>query len=185
MPGEELRSCHTDLQKGIFMDTCISQYNFSRQLLAGAADSVLVTAAKSGDQTAFAPLWERHSNRVFRSVYRITRNRDDAEEVLQEAWMKAYPHVKTFENRASFVTWITRIAINSALMVLRRKRTHPETTMEFYDGETWRSVDVADQTKDVAELFTRHESAQRLKRAICRLKPYQRKMVEIAVKAGH
>jgi RNA polymerase sigma-70 factor (ECF subfamily) len=185
MPGEELRSCHTDLQKGIFMDTCISQYNFSRQLLAGAADSVLVTAAKSGDQTAFAPLWERHSNREFRSVYRITRNRDDAEEVLQEAWMKAYPHVKTFENRASFVTWITRIAINSALMVLRRKRTHPETTMEFYDGETWRSVDVADQTKDVAELFTRHESAQRLKRAICRLKPYQRKMVEMAVKAGH
>jgi RNA polymerase sigma-70 factor, ECF subfamily len=161
------------------MDTCISQYDFSRQLLAGAADSVLVTAAKSGDQTAFAQLWERHSNKVFRRVYRITGNRDDAEEVLQEAWMKAYTHLKTFENRASFLTWITRIAINSALMVLRKKRTHPETSMEFYDGETWRCLDVADQTKDVEELLTMQESAQRLKRAIRRLKPRQRKVVEI------
>ena len=93
--------------------------------------------------------------------------------------MKAYAHLKAFEGRASFSTWITRIAINSALMALRRKRTHPETTMEFYDGETWRFLDVADQTKDVEELFTRRESAQRLKRAICRLKPLQRKAVKI------
>ena len=161
------------------MDTCISQYNFSRRLVGGAADSVLVTAAKSGDQTAFAQLWERHSNRLFRNVYRITRNRDDAEEVLQEAWMKAYAHLKTFENRASFLTWITRIAINSALMVLRRKRTHPETSLEFYDGETWRSLDVADQAKDVEELFNMQESAQRLKSAISGLKPLQREVVEI------
>jgi RNA polymerase sigma-70 factor (ECF subfamily) len=159
------------------MDTCISQYDF--RLLAGATDAVLVTAAKSGDQTAFAQLWERHSNRVFRRVYRITGNRDDAEDVLQGAWMKAYAHLKTFEGRASFSTWVTRIAINSALMALRRKRAHPETSMEVYDGETWRWLDVADQTKDVEELFTRDEIAQRLKRAICRLKPRQRKVVEI------
>jgi RNA polymerase sigma-70 factor, ECF subfamily len=164
-------------QKGIFMDICISQYDF--RLLAGATDAVLVTAAKSGDQTAFAQLWERHSNRVFRRLYRITGNRDDAEDVLQEAWMKAYAHLKTFEGRASFSTWVTRIAINSALMALRRKRAHPETSMEVYDGETWRWLDVADQTKDVEELFTRDEIAQRLKRAICRLKPRQRKVVEI------
>jgi RNA polymerase sigma-70 factor, ECF subfamily len=161
------------------MDTCISQYDSSQKLLAGATDTVLVTAAKSGDQTAFAQLWERHSNKVFRRVYRITGNRDDAEDVVQEAWMKAYAHLKTFAGRASFSTWITRIAINSALMALRRKRTHPETTMEFYDGETWRFLDVADQTKNVEELFTRRESAQRLKRAICRLKPLQRKAVKI------
>jgi RNA polymerase sigma-70 factor (ECF subfamily) len=177
-----MKSCgfsYEDSQKGIFMDTCISQYDFSRKLLAGATDAVLVTAAKSGDQTAFAQLWERHSNKVFRRVYRITGNPDDAEEVLQEAWMKAYAHLKTFEGRASFSTWITRIAINSALMALRRKRTHPEASMEVYDGETWRSMDVADQTKDVEELFTRREIAQRLKRAISRLKPRQRKVVEV------
>jgi RNA polymerase sigma-70 factor (ECF subfamily) len=93
--------------------------------------------------------------------------------------MKAYAHLKTFAGRASFSTWVTRIAINSALMVLRRKRAHPETSMEAYDGKTWRFLDVADQTKDAEELFTRRESAQRLKRAICRLKPLQRKVVEI------
>ena len=118
-----MKSCgfsYGDSQKGIFMDTCISQYDFSRKLLAGATDAVLVTAAKSGDQTAFAQLWERHSNKVFRRVFRITGNPDDAEEVLQDAWMKAYAHLKTFEGRASFSTWITRIAINSAFMTLRR-----------------------------------------------------------------
>ena len=93
--------------------------------------------------------------------------------------MKAYAHLKAFEGRASFSTWVTRIAINSALMALRRKRTHPETSMEFYDGETWRFLDVADQTKDVEELFTRQESAQRLRRAIRGLKPPLRKVVEI------
>jgi RNA polymerase sigma-70 factor, ECF subfamily len=161
------------------MDTCISQYDFNRKLLAGTTDTALVTAAKSGDQTAFAQLWERHSNKVFRRIYRITGNKDDAEDVLQEAWMKAYAHLKTFAGRASFSTWITRIAINSALMALRRKRTHPETSMEFYDGEAWRFLDVTDQTKDVEELFTMHESAQRLRREIYRLKPIQQKVVEI------
>ena len=161
------------------MDTCISQYDFSEKLLTGATDKVLVSAAKSGDHTAFVQLWERHSNKVFRKIYRITGNRDDAEDVLQEAWMKAYTHLKTFAGRASFSTWITRIAINSALMTLRRKRTHPETSMEVFDGETWRRLDVADQTKDVEELFTRQESAQCLKRAICRLKPLHRKVLEI------
>jgi RNA polymerase sigma-70 factor, ECF subfamily len=179
MLDEELRFRLWDSQKGIFMDTCISQYDFSRKLLAGATDAVLVKAAKSGNQTAFAQLWERHSNKVFRRIYRITGNRDDAEEVLQEAWMKAYSHLKAFEGRASFSTWITRIAINSALMALRRKRTHPEASMEVYDGGTWRSLDVADQTEDVEELFTRHEIAQRVKRAICSLKPRQREVVEV------
>jgi RNA polymerase sigma-70 factor, ECF subfamily len=177
-----MKSCgsgYGDSQEGICMDTYISQYDFSRKLLAGATDAVLVTAAKSGDQTAFAQLWERHSNKVFRRVYRITGNRDDAEDVLQEAWMKAYAHLKTFEGRASFSTLITRIAINSALMALRRKRAHPESSMEVYDGETWRSFDVADQTKGVEEILTRHENAQRLKRAICGLKRRQRKVVEI------
>jgi RNA polymerase sigma-70 factor (ECF subfamily) len=73
----------------------------------------------------------------------------------------------------------TCISQNSALMALRRKRTHPEASMEVYDGETWRSLDVADQTKGVEEILTGHENAQRLKRAICRLKPLQRKVVEI------
>jgi RNA polymerase sigma-70 factor, ECF subfamily len=172
-------SGHADSQKGIFMNTCISQYDVSRTLFAGATDAVLVAAAKSGDHTAFAQLWERHSKQVFRTVYRITGNRDDAEDALQEAWMKAYTYLKPFDGRAKVSTWVTRIAINSAFMALRSKRAHPEASMEVYDGETWRSLDVADQTKDIEELFTRHESAQLLKRAIRLLKPRLRRVVEV------
>jgi RNA polymerase sigma-70 factor (ECF subfamily) len=161
------------------MDTCILQYDNNRKLLAGATDAILVSAAKSGDHTAFALLWERHSEKVFRRAFRITGNQDDAEDVLQETWMKAYTHLKTFDGRASISTWVTRIAINSAIMALRRKRAHPETSMEVYDGETWHFLEVADQTKDVEEVFVRYEIAQRLKRAICRLKPPMRKVIEI------
>jgi RNA polymerase sigma-70 factor (ECF subfamily) len=69
--------------------------------------------------------------------------------------------------------------INSALMTLRRKRAHPETSMEIRDGETWQPLEFADQTKNVDELYVRHERAERLRRAICRLKPPLRNVVEI------
>jgi RNA polymerase sigma factor (sigma-70 family) len=61
----------------------------------------------------------------------------DAEDVIQDAWTNAYVHLKSFDGRARFSTWLTRIAINTALMTLRRKRVHPETSAESADGETW------------------------------------------------
>src|SRR3984893_13017341 len=152
------------------MNIYSSQDEISVKLLAAAAtDEVLVGAAKSGDRPAFAELWERHSSTVFKVAYRITKNRDDAEDAIQEAWMRAYIHLNTFDGRAKFSTWLTRIVINSALMTLRRKRTHPETLMEITDGKTWQQWEVADQTKNVEELYARHERIERLKRAICRL----------------
>jgi RNA polymerase sigma-70 factor, ECF subfamily len=162
------------------MNICSSQDKISVKLLAAAAtDEILVGAAKLGDRPAFAGLWERHSNTVFKVAYRITKNRDDAEDVIQEAWMRAYVHLNTFDGSAKFSTWLTRIVINSALMTLRRKRAHPETSMEMTDGETWQPREFADQTKNVDELYVRHERAERLRRAICRLKPSLRNVVEI------
>ena len=107
------------------------------KLLSAATDEVLVAATKLGDCAAFAELWTRHSNTAFRMAYRITGNQDDAEDVIQDAWMRAYVHLNTFDGRAKFSTWLTRVVINSALMTLRRKRAHPETSMEITDGETW------------------------------------------------
>jgi RNA polymerase sigma-70 factor, ECF subfamily len=167
------------------MNTGSSQDEFSVKLFtAGATDEVLVAAARLGDRPAFAELWVRHSNTAFKVAYRITRNRDDAEDVIQEAWMKAYVHLKTFDSRAKFSTWLTRIAINSALMTLRRKRAHPETSMEVTDGNTWQQWEVADQTKDVEELYATHEGVERLRRAICRLQPNLRNVVEIQQSTG-
>jgi RNA polymerase sigma-70 factor (ECF subfamily) len=161
------------------MNICRSQDEISVKLLAAAAtDEVLVGAAKLGDRPAFAELWERHSNTAFNVAYRVTKNRDDAEDVIQEAWMRAYVHLNTFDGRAKFSTWFTRIVINSALMTLRRKRAHPETSTEITDGETWQHWEIADQTKDVEELYVR-QRMERLWRAICRLQPSLRNVVEI------
>ena len=142
-------------------------------------DEVLVAAAKLGDRLAFVELWARHSNTAFRMVYRITGNHEDAEDVLQDAWIKAYVHLNTFDGRAKFSTWLTRIGINSALMILRRKRARPETSMEITDGDTWPYREIADQTKNVEELYARHERVERLRRAICHLQPTLRNVVEL------
>jgi RNA polymerase sigma-70 factor (ECF subfamily) len=88
-------------------------------------DTYLVAAAKGGDYQAYAELCRRHSRRIFRTVLRITGNISDAEDTLQEALLKAYIHIGGFEGKSAFSTWLTRIAINSALMQLRKKRSQP------------------------------------------------------------
>jgi Sigma-70 region 2 len=115
-----------------FMNTGESEDEITVKLLAAAAtDEILVAAAKLGDRPAFAELWARHSKKSLQIAYQITKNREDAEDVLQEAWTKAYVHLKSFDGKARFSTWLTRIAINTALMTLRRKRARPKTFAEF------------------------------------------------------
>jgi RNA polymerase sigma factor (sigma-70 family) len=90
-----------------------------------SCDMYLVAAAKDGDHQAYSELCRRHSQQIFQTVLRITCNISDAEDVLQEALLKAYVHIGGFEGRSAFSSWLTRIAINSALMLLRKKRSHP------------------------------------------------------------
>jgi RNA polymerase sigma-70 factor, ECF subfamily len=157
-----------------------SQHEITMSFVAPAAtDEVLVAEAKLGCHIAFAELWTRHSNATFKMVCQITRNRDDAEDVIQEAWMKAYVHLKSFDGRAKFSTWLTRIAVNSALMNLRKKRNHPETPTDIVDGETWHSWEIANQMKSVEDLCVERENAWHLKHAISRLNPALRNVIEI------
>src|ERR1700733_8992811 len=100
---------------------------------AELSDEMLAARAKSGNVDAFVELSKRHTSRVFQTAYRVTRNRQDAEDVLQEAFLNAFTHMKNFEGRSSFSTWLTRIAINSALMTLRRKRNCYEVSMDGGD----------------------------------------------------
>jgi RNA polymerase sigma-70 factor (ECF subfamily) len=93
--------------------------------------------------------------------------------------MNAYVHLNTFDGRAQFSTWLMRIAINSALMILRRKRAHHETSMEIAGSETRRYWEIADQTKNLEELYASHERVERLRQAIYRLQPTLRNVVEI------
>jgi RNA polymerase sigma-70 factor (ECF subfamily) len=169
------------LQEGLLMESSGLQNEISVNFVGRAAtDETLVAASKLGDHSSFMELWTRHSNRAFKMVYRITGNRDDAEDAIQEAWMKAYMHLNTFDGRAKFSTWLTRIAINSALMTLRRKRAHPETSMDWSaDGETWQQWEMADKRANVEEHYVRKETERHLKRAIHRLRPALRTIIEI------
>jgi RNA polymerase sigma-70 factor (ECF subfamily) len=144
-----------------------------------STDEGLVAAAKSGNYQAFLELWTRHTSRVFKTTYRITGNREDAEDAMQDVWMKAHLHLAAFNGRAQFTTWLTRIAINTSLMILRRKRVRPETSMDIGDGDTWQHWEIADQARSVEELYTGQESVEGLKRAICRLQPILRNVIEI------
>ena len=82
----------------------------------------LVAAARAGSSAAFAELREMYAQRVFRKLLTMTKNREDAEDALQDTFLRAYMALHTFEERSSFYTWVMRIAINSALMILRRRR---------------------------------------------------------------
>src|SRR5260370_42515722 len=86
------------------------------------SDGTLVAATKRGDTQAFEELVLRHRQRVLAVAQRIRLNREDAEDVAQESFQKAFLHLDAFQEKARFSTWLTRIAMNEAFMLLRRRR---------------------------------------------------------------
>src|SRR5712692_11107890 len=90
---------------------------------AGVFDeSGLVARAREGDLAAFNELVQRYQRKIFRLAKHITQNDEDAEDVLQETFMKAYEHLPDFQGQSKFYTWIVRIAVNEALMKLRKRK---------------------------------------------------------------
>src|SRR5260221_12537362 len=90
----------------------------------------LVQAAKKGDDSAFEELVRRYDRNVFRIAQHITQNREDAEDVVQEAFLKAYTNLNSFQGNSKFYTWLVRIAVNEALMKLRRRKTDKTVSMD-------------------------------------------------------
>lgn len=90
--------------------------------IAREDEHLLVAAAKRGDLTAFEELVNRYERKIFRLTMNITRNREDAEDAMQDAFMKSYTHLKDFNEDSRFYTWLVRIAANEALMRLRKRR---------------------------------------------------------------
>src|SRR5437879_13396202 len=97
------------------------------------SDEALVAATKLGDTLAFEELVLRHKQRVFAVAQRITNNREDAEDVTQESFHKAFLHLDTFQEKSRFSTWLTRIAMNEAFMLIRRRRGDLEVLAERPD----------------------------------------------------
>src|ERR1700693_4166839 len=96
------------------------------QVVTSMNEAGLLAAAKNGETAALDTLYRAHAEKLFRTVHRITRNRDDAEDAVQDSFLRAFLHLKSFDERSTFSTWLTRIGINSALMILRKKRNFRE-----------------------------------------------------------
>lgn len=145
------------------------------------AEKWLVEAAKGGHSTAFATLCQRYARQLLRAAYRITRSREDAEDAVQDALLRAFVHLRDFDGRSSFVTWLTRIAINSALMILRKKRPSFEISIEGTDdfGAGRFSYESADRAPNPERRYAQSEEEQIVKKAIRTLRPKLREVVEI------
>jgi RNA polymerase sigma-70 factor, ECF subfamily len=143
-------------------------------------DDLLVTAAKTGDVEAFVELRERHSTKILRTLWGITKNREDAEDALQETFFKAFRQLKKFESRCSFSSWVTRIAINSAIMVLRKKCTCKEMSIDSVgDGRDIGRLELRDLSEDPEHCYARREREELLRSAILRLPPAFRDVIEL------
>src|SRR5947199_10389941 len=93
-------------------------------------ENEIIALARSGDAAAFSQLMSRYEAKIFRLAQHITQNREDAEDVLQETFMKAYEHLDQFKGDSKFYTWIVRIAVNQALMKLRRRKTDKSVSLD-------------------------------------------------------
>jgi RNA polymerase sigma-70 factor (ECF subfamily) len=99
-------------------------------------EHLLVTAAKGGDVEAFAELVNRYESKILRLTRNITSNREDAEDAMQDAFLKAYTHLDGFHQDSRFYTWLVRIAANEALMRLRKRRPGQVSLDEPIEGDT-------------------------------------------------
>ncbi len=98
-------------------------------------EHLLVAAAKRGDATAFEELVNRYERKIFRLTMNITGNREDAEDAMQDAFLKSYAHLQDFQGDSRFYTWLVRIAANEALMRLRKRRPNQVSLDEPVEGE--------------------------------------------------
>jgi RNA polymerase sigma-70 factor (ECF subfamily) len=144
-------------------------------------EAMLVSTAKSGDADAFVELSKRYHRRVFHEAYRITRNRQDAEDALQDSLLRAFFHLNKFQERSSFSTWLTRIAINSSLMILRKKRGCFEVSIDGIDdpGGKYEWWEIRSLAEDPESSYARREREALLREAILRLPPRCREVVEL------
>ncbi len=146
-----------------------------------AADEELVAAAKNGDELGFESLAKRHQRRILALAFRYTRVREDAEDIVQETFKKAFVHLQKLEGKSSFSTWLTRIVINESLMSLRRRRTLHEVPADDSSGDhgTTPGPDLPDASPDPEATYLQKEEARIVSAAIRHLRPGMRRAVEL------
>ncbi|HEX7697835.1 MAG TPA: sigma-70 family RNA polymerase sigma factor [Candidatus Acidoferrum sp.] len=144
-------------------------------------DARLLAAVKSGHSVAFGELFNRYKRRIFHLSRRIMRNHEDAEDVVQEAFQLALVHLHDFQGDARFSTWLSRIAINVALMKLRKKARKAETSIDEHsesDDMSFRDA-VTDSAPNPEQDCLRQERSRMLREALAELRPNARRVLEL------
>jgi RNA polymerase sigma-70 factor (ECF subfamily) len=144
-------------------------------------DEELVAAAKAGDDLAFETIVKRHRQRIFGLALRYTRSREDAEDIVQQTFQKAFIHLLGFEGRSSFPTWLTSIAINHALILLRKRRALRELPIDdsSSDEGTTPILQIADASPDPEASYLQGERARILSAAVGELSPAMQRAIEL------
>jgi len=131
-------------------------------------DVALVEKARAGDVSAYDQLVRKYDRQIFRIAQHITQNREDAEDVMQDAFLKAYEKLDQFQGNSKFYTWLVRIAVNESLMRLRRRRTGKmvsiDEDVETEEGSVPR--DLADWAPDPEQNYTQSELGEILRKTI-------------------
>src|ERR1700729_4374982 len=142
----------------------------------GADETILVAQSREGDTAAFGELVRRYEGKIFRLAQHVTQNREDAEDVLQETFMKAYEHLDQFQGNSKFYTWVVRIAVNKSLMKLRRRKTDRSVSLDetIDTGEDTIVREIAAWGEDPEERFSREELGEILDSAVTGLEPLYR-----------
>jgi RNA polymerase sigma-70 factor (ECF subfamily) len=145
-----------------------------KKAVEGVTDEMaLVHAAKAGDLEAFSQLVNRYDRNIFRIAQHITHNEEDAQDVVQDAFLKAYQNLEQFQENSKFYTWLVRIAVNEALMKLRKRRTDRTVSLDE-DVETEEGSmprEVADWSPNPEQLYGQSELGDILKKTIQGLPP--------------
>jgi RNA polymerase sigma-70 factor (ECF subfamily) len=149
--------------------------------LPDEGDLTLVAAAKSGNLQAFEVLVERHEQKIFFVARRITGTREDAEDAVQQTFQKAFTHLCDFEERSSFSTWLTRIGVNEALMLLRKRRGLRETFIDDLSGneEGTTVTQVPDSSPDPEVSYSQREREEILSWSLNELSHQTRRAIQL------
>jgi RNA polymerase sigma-70 factor (ECF subfamily) len=138
-------------------------------------DEAVAAETRTGDRNAFRLLVDRHSRAVFRLAYRMTGNESDAEDVVQETFLRAYKQIKQFDGRSSFSTWLYRICSNCALDLIRARKTREKQREPLGDEKTTSWIDrIAAREPDPERLTQSGQINQLLEPALEQLSEMER-----------
>jgi RNA polymerase sigma-70 factor, ECF subfamily len=140
---------------------------------AESEDGTLVRASKAGDVAAFEELVKRYDSKLLRIAQHVTHNLEDAQDAVQEAFLKAFQKLRQFQEKSKFSTWLIRITINQALMKLRKQRRQREVSIDedFQTEEGMLPLEVADWAPNPEQRYTASELKEILTKALQELQP--------------